>query len=306
MGPSGWRLPVRAAAVVRSVSAAQSAAGISTAALLVCLATGLTACSTVPTPEARRDAADALARAQGWQAQAIPAGAFTLLAYLPPNAAADPADTLTVYIEGDGLAWITRSQPSDDPTPRDPLALRLALAQPAGKAAYLGRPCQYLRQQNPACGSPYWTTARFAPEVVEASSRALDQLKQATASRRLILVGHSGGGAVAALLAARRTDVDRLITIAGNLDHRAWTTRLRLSPLTASLNPADEIAALRRLPQWHFAGGKDSALPAELVRNFAAAFPPGSPVQVRVEPDYDHHCCWAQAWPQLYGMAAGQ
>ncbi|WP_246034916.1 alpha/beta hydrolase [Azoarcus indigens] len=299
-------MPVRAAAVVRSVSAAQSAAGISTAALLVCLATGLTACSTVPTPEARRDAADALARAQGWQAQAIPAGAFTLLAYLPANAAADPADTLTVYLEGDGLAWITRSQPSDDPTPRDPLALRLALAQPAGKAAYLGRPCQYLRQQNPACGSRYWTTARFAPEVVEASSRALDQLKQATASRRLILVGHSGGGAVAALLAARRTDVDRLITIAGNLDHRAWTTRLRLSPLTASLNPADEIAALRRLPQWHFAGGKDSALPAELVRNFAAAFPPGSPVQVRVEPDYDHHCCWAQAWPQLYGMAAGQ
>jgi len=271
--------------------------------MLAGLAAALAACTTVPTPQARRDAADALAQVRGWQAQAIPAGAFTLLAYLPANVAADPADTLTVYVEGDGLAWITRSQPSDDPTPRDPLALRLALAQPGGKAAYLGRPCQYLRQQNPACGSRYWTTARFAPEVVEASSRALDQLKQATASRRLILVGHSGGGAVAALLAARRTDVDRLITIAGNLDHRAWTTRLRLSPLTASLNPADEIAALRQLPQWHFAGGRDSAIPAELVRNFAAAFPPGAPVHVAVEPDYDHHCCWAESWPRLYRMA---
>ncbi|GAB2181920.1 hypothetical protein DLREEDagrD3_21430 [Denitratisoma sp. agr-D3] len=40
-------------------------------------------------------------------------------------------------------------------------------------------------------------------------------------ARRLTLVGYSGGAA--ALLAARCSDVVRLVTIAGNLDHRAWT-----------------------------------------------------------------------------------
>lgn len=35
-------------------------------------------------------------------------------------------DTLRVYIEGDGLAWISKTEQSLDPTPLNPLALRLA------------------------------------------------------------------------------------------------------------------------------------------------------------------------------------
>ena len=34
---------------------------------------------------------------------------------------------LTIYIEGDGQAWLTRTQPSLNPTPRNPLALKLAV-----------------------------------------------------------------------------------------------------------------------------------------------------------------------------------
>jgi hypothetical protein len=44
---------------------------------------------------------------------------------------------------------------------------------------------------------------------------------------------------VASLVAARRHDVVRLVTVAGNLDHLAWTTLHGVSPLTGSLNPAD-------------------------------------------------------------------
>jgi len=39
-------------------------------------------------------------------------------------------------------AWLAVPRPSQDPTPVDPLALRLALVQPTGNAAYLARPCQ--------------------------------------------------------------------------------------------------------------------------------------------------------------------
>jgi hypothetical protein len=49
------------------------------------------------------------------------------------------------YQSGDGLAWLSSDVPSSDPTPLDPLALRLALAKPARNAAYLARPCGVLR-----------------------------------------------------------------------------------------------------------------------------------------------------------------
>jgi dienelactone hydrolase len=264
--------------------------------LLLCLL--FSACMTLPSPIERRGVADALARSQGWRSLTIPAGAFELVAYLPTAPA--PAPRLTIYVEGDGLAWITGTQVSSDPTPRDPLALRLALAQPEGAAAYLGRPCQYGDAAASRCPSRYWTSHRFAPEVIAATDRAIDVLKQRFGASRLTLVGYSGGGAVAALVAARRTDVERLVTVAGNLDPQAWTTYQRVQPLVGSLNPADAVEALRALPQWHFVGAKDDNITPALVRGFAERFPAGQRPVVRVEPGFDHHCCWAEQWPRLW------
>ena len=131
---------------------------------------------------------------------------------------------LTVYIEGDGLAWRTRSIPSTNPTPIDPVGLKLALAHPLGNAAYLARPCQYVGGHTArGCDQSYWTNKRFAREVIESSNEALTTLKLEFGARHLQLVGYSGGGAVAALLAAKRDDVIRLVTVAGNLEHLAWT-----------------------------------------------------------------------------------
>ncbi|MDP1651914.1 MAG: alpha/beta hydrolase [Rhodocyclaceae bacterium] len=271
--------------------------------LSVVLCLFLAACANIPSPAERRSLADALAKEQGWQAISLPAEAFELVAYLP----AEPgrAATLTVYIEGDGFAWISGSQASADPTPRDPLALRLALAHPEGNSVYLARPCQYVNAEASSCASRYWTEMRFAPEVIAATNHAIDRLKQAFNASRLTLVGYSGGGTVAALAAARRTDVERLVTVAGNLDQRAWTTYHRIRPLTGSLNPADEIGALQGLRQWHFVGEKDRNITPELVRNFANGFPENLRPVVLVEPEFDHQCCWARNWPRLFQRVGG-
>lgn len=265
----------------------------------------LSACAVLPSPAERRAHADALASARGWQASLWSAGTFELLAYTPPLPAAgsESRDTLTVYIEGDGLAWVTSSQPSGDPTPRAPLALQLALAHPAGPAAYLARPCQYTMPHpgsGRGCDVAYWTQRRFAPEVVQAESLALDALKHRWSARRLVLVGYSGGGAVAALLAARRDDVAALVTVAGNLDHAAWTRLHGVPPLTGSLNPADERAALARIPQWHLVGADDRVVPPAVAQAYAAGFPPGQSPRVMVLPGQDHGCCWAARWPTLW------
>ena len=65
--------------------------------------------------------ADNLAAARQWQKGTLTAAPFTLRTYEPVTPR--QGDTLAVYIEGDGLAWLNPSQPSADPTPVSPLLL---------------------------------------------------------------------------------------------------------------------------------------------------------------------------------------
>lgn len=261
----------------------------------------VTACAAV-SPSQRREAAERIALEAGWQRAVLEAGTFSLVTFVPP--ALQEADTLTVYIEGDGMAWISRSQPSFDPTPRDPVALQLALRDQSGRAVYLARPCQYVADgDRHGCEQRYWTSHRFAPEVIEASNRAIDQLQQRYHARKLMLVGYSGGGAVAALVAAQRHAVVRLVTVAGNLDIATWAERKHITPLTGSLNPADAWRELAGIPQIHFVGDQDKVMAPAFAESYRAHFPAAQQPNIIVIPEFDHHCCWARDWPGLAGKA---
>lgn len=211
-------------------------------------------------------------------------------------AAASPAlpsrgAVLTVFIEGDGAAHDARGRPSRDPTPRDAVALRIAKAWPGdGPKAWLGRLCQYEMARDRACAPDDWTRARFSAPAIEATNAALDTLKGRAGAQRLVLVGWSGGGTVAALAAARRTDVEALATLAAPLDLAAWTEALRLSPLPADGDPA--LAAWRATPvrQLHLYGGRDRTVPASTQR-WAAERMGG---RTMIWPAQGHQCCWAR------------
>lgn len=263
--------------------------------LAVLLLATLAGCATLPSPTERTRHADARAQARGWVAEDLEVGRFVLRSYHPRQG---DGGLLTVYLEGDGLAWLSPSLPSADPTPLTPLALQLALAQPHGSAAYLARPCQFVGIDR--CTSRDWTSARFAPEGVVDIGRAVDRLKASLGARELVLVGYSGGAAMALLLAARREDVRQVITVAGNLDPDAWAAWHRVQPLAASDNPARHRDELRALPQVHLVGGRDPVMPAELAQRFQAAYPAGTPSQVIEIPGFDHGCCWVQDWAALW------
>lgn len=271
---------------------------------LVCaiaLLAALTGCADV-SPQARLRVADRLADRAGWEEIHIPAGKFVLAAFVPRRAA--HADTLTVYIEGDGLAWLSPSRPSDNPTPLDPLGLKLALRQPQGPAVYLARPCQYVEGDDARnCRQTYWTDRRFAPAVIKASNRAVNALERRYGARRLVLVGYSGGGAVAALVAARRHDVSLLVTVAGNVDPKAWTAMHGVPALTGSLNPADQWRALEHVPQVHFVGGRDRDVSPAVVDAYVSRFPAAHRPVVITMPDFDHHCCWARDWRAIWSKS---
>lgn len=245
---------------------------------------------------------DALASAHNWQKLRLPTNRFVLTAYAP--APPVKAQSLTIYIEGDGLAWMSRSLPSDDPTPNNPIGLELALRHPGSAVAYLGRPCQNIDPQDwNNCTDNYWTRRRFSPEVIEASNQSISVLKARTGAEQLILVGYSGGAAIAALVAARRQDVSRFVSVAGNLDTSAWTSLHHIEALTGSLNPADEWPRLQHISQMHFVGGKDTNITPEIVNAYRMHFPAGKRPETRVLPDFNHACCWLEQWPALMDEA---
>lgn len=209
-------------------------------------------------------------------------------------------DTMHVYIEGDGFAWVNRYQPSMNPTPVNSIVPNLAVKDDfAAHMVYLARPCQYVSLVERDCPSAYWTQARFSPEVVAAMNQAVSQLKYQTKAQKIVLIGYSGGGALAVLMAAQRQDVTIVVTIAGNLDHHAWSRLHQLSELKGSLNPPDFHSKLSMVRQVHLVGGQDSNMPLQIYQSYRAAFPSEADIAVEVVPNFNHQCCWEERWPSF-------
>jgi len=204
----------------------------------------------------RRDTADRLADSAGLRSQELMTSTFRIRAYTRVLA---PEAPLIIYIEGDGLAWVSRSEPSMDPTPRSPVGLLLASLDPSPNVIYLARPCQYVRN-DPACRQAYWTDRRFSEEVVQSMNEAANALTAGRSGGGVHLVGYSGGAAIAVLIASRRRDVISLRTVAGNLDPEAVSRLHGVSQLAGSLNPKDVASTLAGLPQRHFVGGRGTQL----------------------------------------------
>jgi pimeloyl-ACP methyl ester carboxylesterase len=256
------------------------------------LTAALSACATP-----RQQKAEAIASSAGWSYQLVDAGMFDLVTYASPGKG---ADLLVVYLEGDGLAFLGPRTISADPTPTEPVALELAKLDPHQSVAYVARPCQYtMKLGGRNCQPAYWTTHRYAPEVLESMGSAVDTLKRDAGATKLILVGYSGGGAVAVLLASQRKDVVGIVTVSADLDLAFWTQRDGLVPLTGSLDPADVAAKVEAIPQVHFVGEDDKVVGPSVTQSYLSHMTDRAKVHMIEVPDFDHVCCWVDQWPAL-------
>lgn len=198
-------------------------------------------------------------------------------------------DVLWVVIEGDGRAWLSLREPSRDPTPVDAVGWRLAKDLSGDALLYLARPCQFLSAAElEACSVSDWTDARFSEKWVARMNAAIDAARRTTQAEHVVLAGYSGGGVMAALIAARRDDVSELMTVAAPLDHAAWTALHGVTPLTQSLSVLSVREKLFRLPQVHIAGAEDRVVPPGLLQDFLRAYPADAPAELIILPGIDH------------------
>jgi pimeloyl-ACP methyl ester carboxylesterase len=117
------------------------------------------------------------------------------------------------------------------------------------------------------------------------------------------LVGHSGGGAVAMLVASKNDrlfSVNSVRTLAGNLDHSEVMRNHRVTPLRKSENPANFAMQAAHIPQIHYYGGNDTVIIPRISREFVHLMPPSPCIERRHVADADHSTGWRALWSQRY------
>lgn len=254
----------------------------------------VTACASFP-PQERIAQAEEGAQAYGMTRRDFEDTPFTLASWHRVRNASDP---IRIYIEGDGYAWASKRMPSADPTPKNPLALKLAARDTYPNVIYIARPCQYVSSDT-LCRPTYWTGKRFAPDVIQAYQKALDRIGAKYNIRTFELVGYSGGANIAGLIAAERNDIVNIRTIAGNVDNNFHTSFHGVSPMPQSRNMADYIDVLQTVPQYHFIAENDASVPFDIFENYRSKATQQECIAYEIVPGTTHGQGWTDVWPSL-------
>ncbi|WP_194842530.1 alpha/beta fold hydrolase [Endozoicomonas sp. OPT23] len=207
------------------------------------------------------------------------------------------SNTLRVYIEGDGRAWLRKGVVSTDPTPRNRLIHRLMMQDAKFDIAYLARPCQFI--MNSHCSRDVWTFGRYNKDILQAMNSAVTTLKNQGNYKQLELIGYSGGATLALLIASERSDVTSVRTVAGNLVPDYTNNLHRVSPMPEALNPVDYRIKLVKLPQIHFYGTEDRVIPAAISQYYRQQFSQTHCIQTIAVEKASHSSRWTESWSQL-------
>jgi hypothetical protein len=245
----------------------------------------LTACG-VQT-DLRQQTANHIARPAFMSERFIHADGFQLKSWERMHQRGDAA---MVYIEGDSHAI-------GAPTPFHPVALELASRDGSKNLAYLGRPCQFIKfPQTKGCENNYWKSELYTEEIIRAYESAINDIVKRYDINGIHLVGHGGGGNLAAILTARNKDVLSLRTVAGNLNPEL-VDKNRLS--ADSIYAVDYGTQLATVPQMHFIGGLDTYITPKIYHSYRQSIGLSECINFQIIPDASHTRGWVEKWPRL-------
>lgn len=206
----------------------------------------------------------------------------------------DNTKPLKIYIEGDGFAFVSRYSISNNPTPLNPVALKLSQIDKGENIAYIARPCQYIQSYN--CNQDYWTDKRFSKEVIKSINQTITKLKELSKTKEIELIGFSGGGAIVTLVASLRDDIVKITTIAGNLNHKLLHNHHKVPHIYGSLNPIDVAKDISHIKQIHYVGEDDKIVPSQIAYSFKEASKNKKDIEIIILPNTTH----TKGWRKIY------
>ncbi len=199
---------------------------------------------------------------------------------------------LRIYIEGDGTPWIRKNRVSIDPTPTNPVLLRL-MHEVDHPAVYLGRPCYFGTSTDSGCDPRWWTFERYSGTVIESMCEAANKIARQYGADTVQLVGYSGGGSIVVGMRSCTDGLKLITTIAGNLDPAAWTDYHGYS----SLHDESLISGARSMrvgvTEVHWQCADDKNIPPEITDQYFTARP-------EVKRHIVESCTHASGWQQYF------
>jgi hypothetical protein len=213
-----------------------------------------------------------------------------------------PGTHLVFYVEGDGTPWIRDSRVAVDPTPANPVLLRL-MENSAGASVYLGRPCYFGLSTSKGCEPRLWTFDRYGREIVESMCIAANEIASQHGAQTVQLIGYSGGGTIVVGMRACTDHLVAVTTIAANLDPRAWAEFHEYSPLN-DLSPLDSAAThTNSVSEMHWQCRDDHIIPPKITDAYFAAT---KNARRRIVQPCSHASGWKQYWPEIIARSPGE
>ena len=131
---------------------------------------------------------------------------------------------------------------------------------------------------------------------------AVSKLMARSGAVNLHLVGYSGGGAIAVLVASRRADVSSIRTVAGNLDPISLFRAKNVTPLSGSLDPTKAAIKLTEVPQVHFSGSDDIIVPPWVAENWFELSLNSRCIRHTTLLNTTHSSGWLKNWAKLLSL----
>ena len=257
----------------------------------------LSGCSNTYDVASRVKNLEDIANQNNFQLQLVKGGDFILTTY---QRITDRNLPFVFYIEGDGHLS-ERNTNSDNPTPVNPMLLKLAAIDKRANIVYIARPCQYTPlEMNQKCTSDYWLDKRMGKEVVNSINAVINNINN---GQKFSLIGFSGGGGLTILIANQNSNVKDIITIAGNLDTNRFNKyHNNRGYLFNSLNPINYAKQVNNIPQLHLSGMEDKRVPpfiAELYTKASASHC----VKQQILPNISHVKGWDKIWSKVLDIS---